>query len=605
MNTRKLLSLLTLTTALAGCGAAEGSAEDVESVSQAYRVNDPALACGAPQTDLGENLGTSGAGAALQEWTDGINALPASANKTDLLNRLLTNLQGPGTAFPDDAAREVFLRSVRAPLPMSYPYGHQTSGNQVSLGQGWLYDGGGSHRGLDIGRSPVGAADDPSFDVLAVADGKVIGVYFDAPPGGGGNTVVLEHTGDNGKKFYSFYMHLRNGATNDANAVKAMSCGTSTACQYYQIAASKVPLAQWWGKESDAIPVTLGQNVKRGAKIARAGSTATVMKTLSSSGVSSAAWGNMHLHVYLGAPKGTSAPDNKIAVEVDGFGAYQEANACYVNDPLTETDQPTYYSRLFAPFLPDFADLDWGPFTDYPDYLSGMTYTPATLSFYSKSGFKVTGSYQYSTEGSFLQVGVAGTSIDNYNGTNQTWVPRETRIRIDGNGDPVYDFIARPRQSGEQTVFWHKLTQAQLDSQYSIYVGSSGYNIGDIFPYRVDGVQYYAVLFTTSDSTSNWMTYGRTEATILNDIASIPASLRLGQVIADTTWSPPKFSMIAVPTSGCTPHVYVDGSMVSYASYLAAETSLGYKLQKVQVYSSGTKYNAVFWKASGACSPHP
>ena len=43
---------------------------------------------------------------------------------------------------------------------------------------------------------------------------------FDAPPGGGGNTVVVEHTGDNGKKLYSFYMHLRNGATNEISPVR-------------------------------------------------------------------------------------------------------------------------------------------------------------------------------------------------------------------------------------------------------------------------------------------------------------------------------------------------------------------------------------------------
>ena len=554
MNTRILVSLVTLTTAVAGCFVASEPGEDVESVSQAYRVNDPALACGTAQTNLGENLNTSGSGAELQEWTDSINAMPASATKTDLLARLLTNLQGPATAFPDATARETFLRSVRAPLPLSFPYGQQSSGNQVTLGQGWLYGGGGSHRGLDIGRSAVGATDDPSFDVLAVADGKVIGVYFDAPPGGGGNTVVVEHTGDNGKKFFSFYMHLRDGATNDANAVKAMSCGASTSCQYYQIAANKTPLAQWWGKESDAIPVTPGQNVKKGQKIARAGSTATVTGTLDSNGVSSKAWGNMHLHVYLGAPKGTSAPDNKIAVEVDGFGAYQEKNSCYIMDPLTQTDEPTYYSRLFAPFQPDFYDLDWGPFIAYPDYLSGMTYTPATLSFYDKSGFKVTGSYQYSTQGFSLQVGVAGTTIDNYDGTNQTSAPRETRIRINGSGNPVYDFIARPRQVGEQTVFWHQLTQAQLDSEYSTYVGNNGgYRIGDIFPYRVSGVQYYAVLFTTSATTSNWMTYGRSKATILSDIASIPGSLRLGQVVADTTWSPPRFSMLARSTVALRP----------------------------------------------------
>lgn len=605
MNTRPLFyRILTATTILSGCAYDELTTESVESVSEAYRVNDAALACGTPNTNLGEDLNTSGANAELQEWTDSLQALPSSATKTDLLNRLLTNIQGPATAFPDAAARETFLRNVRAPLPMSLPYGPQSTGNQVSLGQGWIYGGGGSHRGLDIGRAASGS-DDPSFDVLAVADGKVIGVYFDGPPGGGGNTVILEHTGENGKKIYSLYMHLRNGATNDANAVKNISCGASVACQRYQLAANKSPLAKWWGKESDTIPVKPGQFVKRGTKIARAGSSMTVMDTLDANGVSSADWGNMHLHVYIAVPKGTTAPNDKIAVEVDAFGAYQKANSCYVEDPLTETDQPTYYSRLFAPFLPDFHDLGWKPFTDYPDYLSGMGYAPATLSFYNEGGFKVTGSYQYSTTGFFLQVGVGGSKIAENDGANEAWVPRETRIRIDGSGTPVYDFTATPRQSGEQTAFWHQLTQAQLDSLYNVYVVNGGYGIGDFFPYRVAGVQYYAVLFTTSASTSNWLTYGRSAALVQSDIAGIPASLQVGQVVADTTWSPAKFSMLAVPAAGCAPHAYVDTSTVVYPVYAAQEASLGYKLQSVQVYSGGSKFNAVFGKASGACHAHP
>ncbi|WP_437318550.1 M23 family metallopeptidase [Sorangium sp. So ce385] len=596
--------ILAATTILSGCAGDELTTEDVESVSEAYRVNDPDLACGTPNTNLGEDLNTSGANAELQEWADSIQAMPSSATKTDLLNRLLTNVQGPATAFPDAAARETFLRNVRAPLPMTLPYGHQSSGNQVSLGQGWIYHSGGSHRGLDIGRAASGS-EDPSFDVLAVADGKVIGVYFDGPPGGGGNTVVIEHTGENGKKIYSLYMHLRNGATNDANAVKNLDCGSSVPCQRYKLAANKSPLAKWWGKESDTITVTPGQLVKRGAKIARAGSTMTVMGTLDANGVSSAGWGNMHLHVYLAVPKGTTAPNDKIAVEVDAFGAYQKADSCYVEDPLADIDQPTYYSRLFAPFLPDFHDLGWKPFTDYPDYLEGMSYAPATLSFYNEGSFKVTGSYQYATSGFSLQVGVSGAKIDDLDGVNEAQVPRETRVRIDGSGLPVYDYIATPRKSGEQTAFWHQLTQAQLDSQYDAYVGDDGYGIGDFFPYRVAGVQFYAVLFTTSASTSNWLTYSRSAAQVQGDIASIPAGLQVGQVVADTTWSPPRFSMLAVPASGCAPHAYVDVSTLVYPYYAAQEAALGYKLRKVQVYSGGSKFNAVFGKASGACHAHP
>ncbi|AKU95718.1 hypothetical protein AKJ09_02382 [Labilithrix luteola] len=587
-----------------GCSSADSLSESVSSTAEAYRVEDPALACGTPTPVRGENMTTSGVNAVLQEWSDSIAAMPASATKTDLTNRLLTNVQGPSAAYPDVTERTNFLRGVRAPLPMSLPFGTQSSGYQVTGLATWLYDNGGNHGGVDFWRGSVTGSDDPSFDVLAVADGKVIGVYFDGPPGGGGNTIVIEHTGANGKKIYSFYMHLRNGATNDSNAVKNMDCHGIEACAWYKIAANKVPLANWWGTNADVIPVQPGQNVKRGQKIARAGSTMTVMDHIDSSGNATSAWGNNHLHIYIAAPR--PAPDDKKVVEVDPFGDYQmQKDGCYVMDPTTQPDKPTYYSRLFAPFLPDFHDLGWGPFTAYPDYLNGMNYAPATLSFYDKSGFKVTGSYRYSTDPYFLQVGVASSALSDYMGFNKTWIPREMRVRINGSGAPIYDFTATPKQSGESTAVWSQLSQASLDSMYQAFIVSGGYNIGDFFPYQVAGTQYYAAVFTTSASASNWMTYGRSASQALSDIANIPAGLQLAQVVADTTWSPPKFSVLARPAAGCTPHKYVDQLATGYQSALDWETAHGYVLQKVQVYASGTKFNAVFAKASGTCTAQP
>lgn len=92
-------------------------------------------------------------------------------------------------------------------------------------------------------------------------------------------------------------------------------------------------------------------------------------------------------------------------------------------------------------------------------------------------------------------------------------------------------------QAGEQAAYWHQLTQAQLDSRYTTYVSNSGYAIGDFFAYRVVGVQYYSVLFTTSTASSNWLTYGGSVSQVQTAVAAIPAGLQLAQVVADTTTS--------------------------------------------------------------------
>src|SRR5262245_36248300 len=103
-----------MTMMLAGCTVKSGSTEDTAGVSEAFRVDDPDLACGTPNPDLGEYLGTA-PGGGFQEWTDSINALPSGPIKTDLLNRLLTSLEGPQTAYGDITAQTAFLRSVSAP----------------------------------------------------------------------------------------------------------------------------------------------------------------------------------------------------------------------------------------------------------------------------------------------------------------------------------------------------------------------------------------------------------------------------------------------------------------------------------------------------------
>jgi murein DD-endopeptidase MepM/ murein hydrolase activator NlpD len=556
--------------------------------------------CITPDPSGYESLETA-AGGELDEWREVIDALPASTLKTDLQNRMLTHLKSPYSAFATAADAQSFLRNLRTPLPLRLPFTSNSpfiSGTEVRLGHGWRYNGGGIHRGLDISRANTPSDQDPSFDVLAIADGKVIGIYFDGPAGGGGNTVVLEHTGANGKKIYSFYMHLRNGRANDVAAVKAMTCPVGNDwCARYQLMARNYPYHPSWGSDSDTIPVSLGQWVTQGQKIATSGNTMST-GTLAEDGKPASNHANNHLHVYIGVPTPT---DPKVAVEVDPYGVYEKVSTgCY------DGFQPTYYPRLWMPHYPDFHHVSWDTFVELPEYYSGMSYRPRTLSFYEVNGaLRVAGSYHYSTDRSWgVQAGLSSASFDS---VVEQWrlsgyVPRETRVRIGSSGQALYSAIFGRLRTNEQTRFEHRLTQAGLDSLYTAYVVNSTWRVEDFFPYRENGVQYYAVLFSNTDANTRWLRYGASEAYAESEIASLPAQgLHVENIVADATYSPPRFAYIANDASGCAPHVYVNGAMSAYQSIYNTESSLGYGLRKLQVYNNGANFTALFDKGSGTC----
>ena len=65
--------------------------------------------------------------------------------------------------------------------------------------------------------------------------------------------------------------------------------------------------------------------------------------------------------------------------------------------------------------------------------------------------------------------------------------------------------------------------------------------------------------------------------------------------------------MLARPSAGCAPHVYVhQQTALSYATKAAAEKARGYELERVQVYANGARFNAVYGRAAGTgCSAKP
>ncbi|QSQ20027.1 M23 family metallopeptidase [Pyxidicoccus parkwayensis] len=601
MNPKLFSSAALLPLVLTACGAPfnDTPTKALGQQAQPELVDSVAETCITPDPSGYESISTV-YGGALEEWRESVDAMPASATKTDLQNRMLTALKSPYAAFATPAEAQAFLRGIRTPLPLKLPFTANSpyiAGTEVNLGHAWRYNGGGIHRGLDISRDNTPDDKDPSFDVLAVADGKVIAVYFDGPPGGGGNTIVIEHTGANGKKIYSFYMHLRNGRAHDVAAVKALTCPVGdTECSGYKLMAQNYPNHPSWGTDSDTITVVPGQWVTQGQKIAKSGNTMTA-SPFAADGKPASNHARNHLHVYIAVPTPT---DPKVVVEVDPYGVYEkQSSGCYADF------QPTYYPRLWLPHYPDFHNVTWDTFVEQPEYYSGMSYRPQTLSFYEQSGvLKVAGSYQYSSDKNWgVQAGLDSAGFDTVveQWRQAGYVPRETRIRIDGAGNARYSTLFGKLRTNESTRFEHRLTQASLDSLYTTYVVNAGWRVEDIFPYREAGVQYYAVLFSNSDST-RWLRYSATQAYAESEIASLPAQgLHVENIVADPTVSPPRFAYIANDASGCTPHVYVNAAMSTYQTAHNTESAMGYSLKKVQVYNNGANFTAIFDKGSGTC----
>ncbi|WP_413943867.1 M23 family metallopeptidase [Bdellovibrio sp. HCB-162] len=251
------------------------------------------------------------------------------------------NYKGPKPVFGSEEAARNWAKQQIPRMVFLLPY----DGAEVSLGQGWHYNNGGEHSGLDSWRDTVQLGKDVSFDVLAAAPGRVVTKLWDD---WFGNTVIIEHTAHDGTKYRTIYMHLRDGFSHDVKSARAMVPPDKNANDNwakYARYAKYTPLKLFWGQESDTIAVNVGDWVRMGQYIGKSGNTGAggAGNGLNNDGTPfDKIRANNHLHFMLTVPS-PQTPDEWVFI--DAFGVYnQVSSGCYASTKEVE------YPRFFVPW---------------------------------------------------------------------------------------------------------------------------------------------------------------------------------------------------------------------------------------------------------------
>jgi hypothetical protein len=196
----------------------------------------------------------------------------------------------------------------------------------------WRYGNGGWHHAGDYSRDDVG-----TFKILAAAAGRVVHVGWD---NWSGNTVIVSHdVGGVTDAYRTIYMHMRDGATHDCDAAWNQTVPTlgeperteyvthlnATGCPQNP---PRNPDPAHWGTDQQAIPVTPGQQVARGAFLGWCGNTGP-------GGKRGAGGPNTHLHIFWARRD----PSNNEWYFFDPYGVYALPD-CYAAGVTDATTGP-------------------------------------------------------------------------------------------------------------------------------------------------------------------------------------------------------------------------------------------------------------------------
>lgn len=396
------------------------------------------------------------------------------------------------------AAAQDFLRDAHPHIPFGLPFRHE----DVSLGHGWFYDSGSNHRGLDYSRSGVPDGSDPTFEVVASADGIVRRVML--MNAGGGNVVVIEHPRAGGPSLWSLYMHLRNGKSNDqaAAAVTTAANPDSATCAKYALFLANPDYADHptWGQEWHTIRVKEGDVVKRGEVIGFAGNTGCggIGAGLADDGTpNNLTTANTHLHMYYARTLPGASVNNSdgttssVAVYVDAYGAYTTADA----DGCYELGVETPYPRVLAPFDPVFHEVSPTIVAQYLGYYYEMGYGPRSVTSTYGGGQTMSGVMGPMPKGTWAAlVGLDDDGLDTYRAQYAASDFRLDHVqRVTVGGEGRWSVIFR-QQGDEQPAFDADLDSAGYLQAWSSFTGD-GAMLLDYDSYEVDGAFRTAALW--------------------------------------------------------------------------------------------------------------
>jgi murein DD-endopeptidase MepM/ murein hydrolase activator NlpD len=499
------------------------------------------------------------------------------------------NYHGPLTVFGNEADARTWAKGVVAKMPFYLPF-EPVVGDP---GQGWFYDGGDSHGAVDYSRATVTAGKDVTFQVRAIAEGRVVSKLWD---NWHGNVVVIEHTASDGSKYRSQYFHLRDGYTHDRNAAKAIvpanpdsNDGEAKYARYAKNNSDKL----YWGQESHTIKVNVGDWVQAGQFIAQSGNTGPggASAGLNNDGtVSDTTRANNHLHFMLSVPSPKTAGE---WVYVDPYGVYAKANTgCYAI--MKDLDFP----RFFAPYYPSFHNIDWALYTFYFNYYPNMNWGPQTLSVYhSGNSVKAAGAFHPSVTGSWAVRGYLTTAEFNQWFTTydrQGLRPREIQVQMGFDGQPRFTAIWQKR-GNEGYAAWINMSDADMAAKWTEYITKNGYRIEDHVSYTIGGQRRHAAIYV-KDNQGFQLWYNMSPAEY---------SAKFNQLGA-AGWRNTSFNAAALPWGEKYGGVWMQkpGGWATWFNMTGQDyqqkyeeyTSQGFRLWKIQGYGNGSRFGAIWTK---------
>ncbi len=497
--------------------------------------------------------------------------------------------RSPASFFSSEMQAQGFAALQLARQTFSLPY---NPADDLSIAGGWYYENGNHHSGSDFWRTNAAVGQDVSFQVKAAAAGKVVtAMWLDWF----GNMVIIEHVSSSGQKYRTMYAHLRNNGYADwlkASKIVDPSPGQDTNWIRYIKFAAKGYNATYWGKKTQSLQVSVGQNVQEGQVIGWAGNTGAggAGNGLNADGTpSDPARANNHLHFMLMVPGPGSSND---WVFVDAFGVYAKASSgCY------EIHKQPGYARFFAPFPSSFFNLETSLLTNYFGYYPGMGLGLQTLStYYNGSTNYSAGAFQYEVGSQWLgRVNMNRDAFNQWFKTYQTQGYRPRQLSATVVGTTPYFTAVWQKNDGNASALYFDMDDADFKAKWADIVVKQKYRIQDYAAYYVGSSVRYAAIYV-KDGKANQFWRNMTAAEYQKKFNELYAQgLYPVSVHALDTASGPRFAGAWAKVPG-TWAVYIDMTPAVFQQKFNEFAAQGMRFHKVVGYGNSQRFAAIWTK---------